>query len=243
MLRVMRPDPIAQPRSLDRLADVESWIFDLDNTLYPAGCNLFAQVRSRMTDFIGARFGIMADEARALQRRYYVTYGTTLRGLMTHDGVDPHEFLEFVHDVDFACLGPVEGLRDRLQRLPGRLLIYTNASDGYARQVADRLGITDLFDGVFDIIAADFDPKPGENAFDRMLAAFDVEPGRAVFFEDIGRNLVPAAARGMATVLVQGSDAAVAGDDDLAHVDFTVEDLAVWLEGVLEVVDPAGSRE
>lgn len=229
----------APPQTLDRLAEVDSWIFDLDNTLYPATSDLFGQVRGRMTDFIRDRFGMTVADARAMQRRYYAEYGTTLRGLMTHDAVDPHQFLDFVHDVDIGCLTPDEALRERLRRLPGRLLIYTNASHGYARLVSDRLGIADLFDGVFDIIAADFDPKPGESAFDRMLATFGVEPRRAAFFEDIGRNLVPAATRGVATVLVRGSDATIAGDDDLAHVDFEVDDLTAWLGQVGDVVAPA----
>jgi putative hydrolase of the HAD superfamily len=216
----------------DRLAGVDTWIFDLDNTLYPASCDLFTQVRDRMTRFICDRFGLGFDDARALQRRYFLAHGTTMLGLMKNDGVDPHEFMAFVHDVDLSPIQPQPGLRDALARLPGRRLVYTNASTAHAERVLGHLGIVDLFDGVFDIVAAEFEPKPGEEAFDRMLAAFSVTPARAAFFEDIGRNLGPAAARGVVTVLVRGSDPTITGEEQAGPFDFEVDDLAQWLGGL-----------
>ncbi|MEZ5670364.1 MAG: pyrimidine 5'-nucleotidase [Alphaproteobacteria bacterium] len=230
----MPNDTPPTPLPFPRFTAIDTWIFDLDNTLYPATTDLFTQVRDRMTHYIGARFGLAFDEARALQRRYYLEHGTTLRGLMSNDGVDPAEFLGFVHDIDLDGLAPATGLRAALARLPGRRLIYTNASTMHAKRVAERLGIFDLFDAVFDIVAADFEPKPDQAAFDRMVAAHGVDPRRAAFFEDIGRNLQPAAARGMATVLVRGNDEPGLDDGDRAHIHFEVDDLAEWLHALVD---------
>ena len=216
----------------DRLSQVDAWIFDLDNTLYPAASDLFTQVRDRMTRFICDRLALGFDEARALQRHYYQTHGTTMLGLMKNDAVDPHEFMDFVHDIDLASVVPSPLLRDALVRLPGRRLIYTNASTAHAQRVMQHLGIADLFDGIFDIVAAEFEPKPGAEAFDRMLQSFAVAARRAAFFEDIGRNLEPAAARGVVTVLVRGSDVSITGEGVAGGVDFEVDDLADWLHGV-----------
>lgn len=223
-----------QADTFDRLADVDTWIFDLDNTLYPAACDLFTQVRNRMTEFICNRFALSFDDARALQRRYYLAHGTTMLGLMKHDGVDPHEFMDFVHDVDLAGLAPSDSLRDALARLPGRRVIYTNASRSHAQRVMAHLGVAELFDDVFDIVAAEFEPKPGQDAFDRMLRAHTVQATRAAFFEDIGRNLEPAAARGVATILVRGSDTTITGDEAVCQIDYEVEDLPSWLAQVAD---------
>lgn len=233
----MRDSSDASASPFDRLNGVDAWIFDLDNTLYPAASDLFTQVRDRMTLFISHRFALTFDEARALQRDYFLNYGTTMLGLMKRNGVDPHEFMDFVHDVDLAALAPSQVLRDALSRLAGRRLIYTNASVAHANRVLDHLGIADLFDGVFDIVAADFEPKPGEKAFERMLTQFAVEAQKAAFFEDIGRNLVPAAARGVATVLVRGSDSSITGEIEPGQFDYEVDDLADWLYRVsLELI-------
>lgn len=224
----------SQAAAFDRLARVDTWIFDLDNTLYPAASDLFTQVRNRMTVFICNRFGIGFDEARALQRRYYLDHGTTMLGLMHHHNVDPHEFMDFVHDIDLSGLAPSETLRDALGRLPGRRVIYTNASRSHARRVMDHLGVADLFDDIFDIVAAEFEPKPGQDAFDRMLQAHEVNAPSAAFFEDIGRNLEPAAARGVATVLVRGSDVSIAGEELEVRFDYEVDDLPEWLAQVAD---------
>ena len=225
----MQQPTTASPLARDRLARVEAWIFDLDNTLYPAASDLFTQVRDRMTRFICERKALGFDDARALQRHYYKTHGTTMLGLMKHDGVDPHEFMDFVHDIDLASVQPSAAMRAALARLPGRRLIYTNASTRHAERVMRHLGIADLFDGIFDIVAAGFEPKPGEEAFDRMLRRFAVTAGRAAFFEDIGRNLEPAAARGVVTVLVRGSDVSITGEANGTAFDFEVDDLPAWL--------------
>ncbi len=214
------------------LAGRDCWIFDLDNTLYPSGNAFFDAVRRRMTEFIRDHLDLPHEAALALQRRYYLEHGTTLNGLMRHNQVDPEAYLEFVHDVDLSWLEPDPALNAVLAALPGRKTIYTNASTGHAEKVAERLGILDHFDEIFDIVAADYAPKPDSDAFDAMLARKAIDPRRAVFFEDIARNLEPAAARGVTTVLIVGGEGPNQPEDE-RHAHYVTEDLASWLEGVV----------
>lgn len=220
-------------RTLDR---IDCWIFDLDNTLYPASCNLFAQVDQRITSFIAGHFNIVPDEARALQKRYFRDHGTTLRGLMVEHDIDPVPFLDYVHAIDVTPVAPSPSLADALLRLPGRRLIYTNGSERHAHNVTERLGITHCFDGVFDIVAAGYVPKPDPRPYDQMVERFAIDPARACMVEDIARNLVPAHALGMATVWVSSEsewshpDRSAIGTG--SHIDVVVEDLVGWLETV-----------
>jgi len=208
---------------------IDAWIFDLDNTLYPADCRLFEQVSGRMSRFVADHLGLDLAQARAVQKRLFHTYGTTLRGLMTEYGVEPEAFLAFVHDIDLSVLRPDPDLAAVLADLPGRKFVYTNADGGYAARILDRLGLAARFDGVFDIQAADYVPKPEPRAFDRLIAALDITPTRTVMIEDIARNLVPAAQRGMTTVWVPtGNDWAREGSGD-GHIDHIADDLATWL--------------
>lgn len=214
---------------------IESWVFDLDNTLYAPSAALFVQVEARMGGFIAGRFGIGRDEARAMQKRFFREYGTTLRGLMTEHRVPPDEFLDYVHDLDLSVLDPDRRLDAALARLPGRKVIYTNATVAHAERVMDRLGIARHFDGIFDIVAADYQPKPAAAGYDAMLARHGIDPARSAMLEDIARNLVPAHALGMTTVWVRQrghGDRDVAELGDLSHIHHTIDDLAGWLEGV-----------
>ncbi len=208
---------------------VETWIFDLDNTLYPARFNLFDQVDVRIGQFIAQVLEIDHDEARRVQKQYFRAHGTTLRGLMDHHGVDPADFLEFVHEIDYHLIPPNAELACALGRLPGRKIIFTNGTTDHADRVMDRLGVAHHIEGVFDIVDADYVPKPEPGPYDTMLSRFGIDPRRAVMVEDIARNLAPAAALGMTTVWVrttsqwgqQGS-----GDDYVHHI---IDDLADWL--------------
>lgn len=204
----------------------ETWIFDLDNTLYPADCELFAQIDARMGRFIGELLALDAGAARSLQKTYYRQDGTTLRGLMRHHGVDPQSFLDFVHDIDLSPLDAVPSLRAALAALPGRRYVFTNGSRAHAERVLDRLGIGDMFAGLFDIAAADYVPKPNGEAYDRLLERFAIAPLGAVFVEDSMANLAPAAERGMTTVWLRGADRAGAAAD---YVDHVTDDLGHWL--------------
>jgi putative hydrolase of the HAD superfamily len=184
------------------LAHVDTWIFDLDNTLYPPECDLFALIDDRMQAFVERSIGLGPVEARALQKRYYHEHGTTLAGLMADHGVDPREFLDEVHEISLDRLERDGALALGLERLPGRRLVFTNGSERHARRVLDALGIEALFDEVFDIEACDLIPKPQPDAFARLIARHEVTPASAAFFEDLERNLAPAAELGMTTVLV-----------------------------------------
>jgi putative hydrolase of the HAD superfamily len=181
---------------------VESWVFDLDNTLYPAGSPVWPQIDARITAFSAGLFGLDGLSARALQKYYYQRYGTTLRGLMIEHDLDPHMFLEFAHDIDRSVLAADEALARSISKLPGRRYILTSGSHGHAMKTTAHLKIDHLFDGVFDIAAGDFIPKPDERTYHRFLDRFAIDPARAAMFEDIPRNLEVPHRLGMTTVLV-----------------------------------------
>lgn len=218
-------------------ATIDVWIFDLDNTLYPASCNLFAQVSQRIGEYISRALQLPPDEARLLQKSYFRRYGTTLRGLMVEHGLDPLPFLAYVHDIDVTPVPPAPELRRVLQALPGRRLIYTNGSVRHAQSVLERLGVTDQFEDIFDIVAADFLPKPDPRPYQVLLRQHGVEPGRAVMVEDIARNLEPAAALGMTTAWIRGDSpwsnpepsSGDAGTGSPSHIHHVVDDLTQWL--------------
>lgn len=214
------------------LDQTRDWIFDLDNTLYPASCNLFDQVDRRITRFISHSLGMAADEAYQLQKTYFRAYGTTLRGLMDRHGTDPKSYLRFVHDIDLSVLTPAPVLEAALAALPGRKLIYTNASTIHAERVLERLGIEAHFDAIHDIVAADYAPKPDKASLQMLLARFDITPASAVMLDDLPQNLKTAADCGLGTVLIQGSPDLPAGSPAPAVVegiDYIVDDLTAWL--------------
>ncbi|CAA7611518.1 pyrimidine 5'-nucleotidase [Magnetospirillum sp. UT-4] len=217
-------------------AHVEAWVFDLDNTLYPASSSLFPQIDVRMRQFIAARLGMPLDQAFALQKRYYREFGTTLRGLMLVHGLEPDEFLDYVHDIDHTVLDAAPALDAALARLKGRKFIFTNGSAAHAVKVMERLGIAGRFEGIFDIAAAAYVPKPDPACYRAMVDRFGIDPARAAMVEDIHRNLKPAAAIGMTTVWVRQDNhpdfkVVSQDEDDLAHVHHVTEDLVAWLEG------------
>ena len=218
---------------LARLAPVRCWIFDLDNTLYPASAQLFARIDARMTAFIADRLNLLPDEAHRLQKRWFHDHGTTLAGLMAEHGTDPHEFLAYVHDIEMEVLSEDAPLAAAIARLPGRKLVFTNADAVYATKVLDRLGLGTSFEAIHDLHAMDLKPKPQASAYAGLCAAYDIDPGTALFVEDMARNLQPAKAIGMTTVWVDnGSEQA--GDADRSYIDFTTADIRLWLEEVLE---------
>lgn len=211
---------------------VDCWIFDLDNTLYPAETCLFDQIDVRMGAYIADLLGCDHAEARRVQKMYFHDHGTTLAGLMHFHGVDPYEFLGYVHDVDMAPLNRAPRLEERLMRLPGRRLVFTNGDAAYATRVLDALGITHCFEGLWDIHSMEYKPKPEPSAYRGFVSAFDIEPTRSVFFEDSARNLTPAKAMGMQTVWLDfGTDWGARARDETA-IDETIDDLAAWLDAL-----------
>ncbi|MDP6474498.1 MAG: pyrimidine 5'-nucleotidase [Alphaproteobacteria bacterium] len=215
------------------LTHVDTWIFDLDNTLYPATSRLFDQIDVRIGQFIAQTFDVDRKEARKIQKSYFREHGTTLRGLMTEHGMAPEAFLAFVHDIDFSPLQPTAGLEAALAALPGRKLIFTNADMPYSRKVLACLGVAHHFEHIYDIAAANYVPKPFPAAYDTLIEVYEIEPAGAIFFEDIARNLVPAAALGMTTVWVRGDDNWVLPGNEDAKPDFETDDLVAWLDEAL----------
>ncbi len=215
---------------------VDTWVFDLDNTLYPHHLNLWQQVDTRIRDFIARFLGVGLDEAFHVQKDYYRRYGTSMRGLMIEHGLDPDEYLSFVHDIDHSPLEPNPVLGAAIEQLPGRKLILTNGTRAHAAVVLERLDLHPHFEDVFDIVAAGFDPKPLPQTYERFLELHGVEPTRAAMFEDLARNLAVPHALGMTTVLVvpDGTREVLRESWELegrnaAHVDHITDDLAGFL--------------
>jgi putative hydrolase of the HAD superfamily len=207
------------------LTHIDTWLFDLDNTLYPAECEFMTLVEGRMTEFVARETGLPKPEALALQKKYLHEHGTTLAGLMAHHGVDPERFLEEVHDVALDRIAPDAALVEGLSRLPGRRLVFTNGSAVHAQRVLAHLGVEHLFEDVFHIAAADYVPKPAPATFERLVERHAVPPAETAFFEDSERNLRPAAQLGMTTVLV-GRHAA---DSAAEFVHYRTHDLPGFL--------------
>ncbi len=207
---------------------VDVWIFDLDNTLYPIESQFMGQVDRRMTEFVMRLTGLPFDEARGLQKKYLLDHGTTLSGLMANHGVDPHVFMDDVHDVPLEVLTPDPNLRDALARLPGRRLVFTNGGSRHAKRLLDHLQLADLFEEVFHLESAGFIPKPAIETYRLMAKTHQIDPKHAVFFEDSERNLRPAAELGMTTVLV-GPKALTS---EAEFVQYRTADLTAFLRAV-----------
>jgi putative hydrolase of the HAD superfamily len=189
------------PTHID-LTHIDTWLFDLDNTLYPPEAEFMSLIEGRMTGFVVRQTGLPWAEAYALQKRYLHEHGTTLAGMIAHHGVDPEAFMDEVHDVSMAGLVPDPELRAALAALPGRRLVFTNADRKHAERVMAKLELDDLFEATFHIALADYIPKPHPRTFALMIAAHDVDPARTAFFEDTERNLAPGFDLGMTTILV-----------------------------------------
>ena len=230
------------PRGFDQVA---TWVFDLDNTLYPHHL-LWQQVDDRIRNFITEFLKVSHDEAFRIQKDYYKRYGTTMRGLMTEHGLNPDDYLEYVHQIDHSPLEPNPALGSALEQLPGRKLILTNGTRKHADAVMKRLQIDRHFEDVFDIAAADLDPKPLPQVYKRFLARHAVDPGKAAMFEDLARNLQVPHALGMTTVLVVPAgqrevfreDWELEGRDEL-HVDHVTDDLTGFLRRIMRPGSPA----
>ncbi|MEL6955930.1 MAG: pyrimidine 5'-nucleotidase [Pseudomonadota bacterium] len=239
---------MARDSAAGDLTHVSDWVFDLDNTLYPAHCDLFAEIDARMTDFVARFLRTDHGAARALQKKYYADHGTTLKGLMTLHGMDPSDFLAHVHEVDLSPLPICERLRGAISALPGRKLIYTNGSRRHAERVTSHMQIDDLFDGMFGIEDSDYHPKPDTRSYSVFCDVHSVDPAQAIFFEDMDRNLRPAHVLGFTTVLVQsdapwaenephGARPAGPGDELGDHIHYVTDDLTGFLTAAVPVTD------
>lgn len=215
--------------SLSGAKSVGTWIFDLDNTLYPASCRLFDQVQVRILRYIRENLGLSDTGARALQKRYFQEHMTTLRGLIVNDGIDPHAFLDFVHAIDLDALAPDPKLDQAIAALPGRKVIFTNGSVQHAERVMARVGIGPHFEGIFDIVASNFVPKPDLGVYRQLCDIYRIDPAGAVMIDDMPRNLAPAHKLGMTTVLIKTDDEWAGPEGDPTFIHHVTEDLASFL--------------
>ena len=222
-------------------AHVRDWVFDLDNTLYPHHVDLFAQIDRNMTAYVSELLGLSREDARAIQKRYYHDHGTTLKGLMLNHSIDPSDFLEKAHAIDYGVLQPDMALGEAIKALPGRKFIFTNGSVRHAEMAARALGILDHFDDIFDIVAAEYVPKPADTTYDKFTALHRVDTERAAMFEDLPRNLVVPKTLGMKTVLLLPRDSShefvdaweTLTEED-RHIDYMTSDLAGFLQHLVE---------
>ena len=206
----------ALPRLHNSLDHVTDWVFDLDNTLYPRECNLFAQIDTLITHYVMEVTSLDFSSARALQKTYYRDFGTTLNGLMHKHDIDPDHFLNTVHAIDYSPVDPHPNLVEAIADLPGRKFILTNGDTGHARSVLRRLGGDHLFEHVHDIRAMTFVPKPHKKTYDGFFANHGIDPTRAIMFDDLEKNLEVPREQGMVTVQVVASE------------DFSHEQVEAW---------------
>jgi len=227
-------------KALRGFGHVDTWVFDLDNTLYPREANLWQQVDSRIRDYVAQYLNVPAEEAFRIQKDFYQRYGTTMRGMMTEHGVSADDYLRYVHDIDHSMLQPNPALGAAIERLPGRKLILTNGTVEHAEAILKRLDIHEHFDDVFDIIAAELEPKPAAQTYDKFFARHAIAPRCAAMFEDLARNLEVPHQRGMTTVFVVPKAAGAVGrqnweteGQDADFVDHVTDDLTGFLKRIV----------
>ena len=211
------------------LPHIDTWIFDLDNTLYPAKCDLFALIDAKMGIYIQQLLGCDAVQARAVQKSYFRDHGTTLSGLMAVHEIDPHDFLDFVHDIELDRVEHDARLVASIARLPGRKLVFTNGDVRYAQRVLDRLGLGSSFEAIHDIHAMAYVPKPAPASYTAMCAQWQVDPTRALFAEDMARNLKPAKDIGMTTLWIDNGSEQASDDEFAPFIDYRTAHLTDWL--------------
>jgi putative hydrolase of the HAD superfamily len=223
MPRMMRGRP---------LQEIETWIFDLDNTLYPATSTVYPEVENRMNAFIMDALNLDLEAAMALRRRFFLAHGTTLRGLMNEYGLPPKPFLDYCHELDLSALIADQRLAAAIAALPGKKLIFTNATQLHAERVLDRLGLAALFSAIHDIEACGYVPKPDPSGYRVLVAGHGIDAARAAMIEDIPRNLAPAAELGMTTIWLKGGPHEHELGTDASHVHHAVDDLAEFLAAI-----------
>lgn len=220
------------------LSDRTVWIFDLDNTLYPAETNLFVQIDVKMGSFISELLGVGSLDARRIQKQFFHEYGTTLNGLMKVHDIDPDSFLDYVHDIDHSSVTPDPGLGAAIAQLPGQKYVFTNGTETHALKVLSQLGLQSLINRIFDIRTTEYTPKPFANAYHKVVSEAELDPLEAVMFEDIPRNLEVPAELGMATVLVEPKSSttpiarSASGPFNTDHIDHITDDLTLFLDQV-----------
>ena len=216
------------------LSKIKFWLFDLDNTLYSGDTKVFDQVDKKMSKFISEKLNVSLEEAKKIQKNYFHEYNTTLNGMIKNHDIDANEFLEFVHDVDLEFLKKNEPLKIEIEKLKGKKIIFTNGSKAHASNVTSRIGIEQLFDGVFDIVDSDFYPKPSMEPYKKIIENYKIVPEYCIFFEDIARNLKPAYELGMKTVWIENNEPWAAKYSDEEFVNYKTGSLTNFLKEINE---------
>jgi len=214
------------------LIDTECWVFDLDNTLYPASCNLFPQIEKKMTEYIARFLEVSLKQASRIRKSYYHDYGTTMSGMMALHDMDPDKFLEYVHNIDLKAIPPDPDLNKALSKLSGRKIIFTNGTTSHAERVLKKLSITHHFEEILDIIGTNYIPKPHRKSYELLVDRYQLKPTKTVMIEDLSRNLMPAAALGMTTVWVNPDKQLNLGSHYLNKTHYVVDDLTCWLSAL-----------
>ena len=213
---------------------IDTWIFDLDNTLYSADSGIFQQVHKLMGKFIVEHLKVNINEAKKIQRKYYKQHGTTLRGLMDNHAIDPDSFLEQVHKLDYSIVSPNLKLAKNLENLNGKKFIFTNANKKHADIILDKLQIANLFEGIFDIKMANYIPKPEIQTYEKLIETYNINPNTTIMFDDIAKNLVPASKKVFTTVLIDVGHENFS--DDIAsskkYLDHQTKNLSNWLSNI-----------
>jgi len=208
------------------------WIFDLDNTLYSEKTKVFDQVSKRMTKYVSNKLGVNMEEAEKIQKNYFYEYNTTLNGMIKNHNTNANEFLEFVHDLDIDFLKKDIKLSEELKKLDGKKIIFTNASKKHALNVTKRIGIDQYFDDIFDIIDANFVPKPAIKPYKKLVEKHKIDPKLCVLIEDIARNLKPAYEMGMKTVWIENDEPWASKFSDSNFVNYKTNDLSEFLKKI-----------
>ena len=216
------------------LSKIKFWLFDLDNTLYSGDTKVFDQVDKKMSKFISEKLKVNLEEAKKIQKNYFYEYNTTLNGMIKNHDIDAKEFLEFVHDVNLEFLKKDEPLKKEIEKLKGKKIIFTNGSKAHASNVTSRIGIEQLFDGVFDIVDSDFYPKPSLEPYKKIIENYKIVPEYCIFFEDIARNLKPAYELGMKTVWIENNEPWAAKYSDEEFVNYKTGSLTKFLKEINE---------
>jgi len=212
------------------LRNKKNLLLDLDGTVYQDLESVFGQVSKLMTKYISEKLNVDLKKAKELQTNYFYKYNTSLNGLMIHHDIPPKEFLKYVHDIDLSFMKKDVVLRAELEKLDMRKLIFTNGSTDHAKNVLSHLGIDDLFENIFDITDAEYQPKPEPKAFDLMTKKFDLEPSETIYVEDIAKNLSIGKKRGCTTVWLINNEEWGKMESDKDYIDYKIENLSLFLK-------------
>ena len=217
---------------MKELKNIKNILFDCDGVLYQDLEAVFGQVSRKMTEYISNKLNVDLKKAKELQTNYFHKYNTSLNGLMIHHEIDPKEFLDFVHDIDLSFLEKDTALRHELENIDLRKFVFTNGSHDHVKHITTTLGIDDQFEGIFDIVDAEYHPKPEAKAFDLMIEKFKIDPKETLYIEDIAKNLSIGKERGTITAWLINNEEWGKKESDKEYIDYKIENLTLFLKEI-----------